>query len=99
MAICGRILATDSIRSLTGRGFSCALVRHHPISSMIMTITRSLTTAALVGAASFLGLSDVSGKVTVSKIFGDHMVLQQDAPIRIWGTADPGEQVIVGMPS
>ncbi|MEC9055789.1 MAG: 9-O-acetylesterase, partial [Verrucomicrobiota bacterium] len=63
-----------------------------------MTITRSLTTVALIGAASLLGLSGAFAKVTVSKIFGDHMVIQQDAPVRIWGTADPGEQVIVGIP-
>ena len=63
-----------------------------------MSITRSLSTAALVAMISVLGLFEASAKVSVSKIFGDHMVLQQDAPIRIWGTAEPGEQVIVGIP-
>ena len=63
-----------------------------------MSITRFLSTLALVAMISFLGLIEASAKVSVSKIFGDHMVLQQDAPIRIWGTADPGEQVIVGIP-
>ncbi|YCM42805.1 sialate O-acetylesterase [Verrucomicrobiaceae bacterium 227] len=33
--------------------------------------------------------------VAVSKAFGDHMVLQQNAPIRVWGTGDPGEGVNV----
>ena len=28
-------------------------------------------------------------------IFGDHMVLQQDTKIPVWGTADPGERVVV----
>ena len=28
-------------------------------------------------------------------IFGDHMVLQQDTKLTVWGTADPGEQVSV----
>ncbi len=65
---------------------------------MTMSITRFLSTLALVAMISFLGLIEASAKVSVSKIFGDHMVLQQDAPIRIWGTADPGEQVIVGIP-
>ena len=63
-----------------------------------MSITRSLSTAAIVAMISLLGLFEASAKVSVSKIFGDHMVLQQDAPIRIWGTAEPGEQVIVGIP-
>ena len=31
--------------------------------------------------------------VTLSKVFGDHMVLQQDLPIRIFGKANPGEKI------
>jgi sialate O-acetylesterase len=34
--------------------------------------------------------------VTVAPIFGDHMVLQRDRPVPVWGKADPGEQVTVG---
>ena len=33
--------------------------------------------------------------VRLPKIFGDHMVLQCDSPLPIWGWAEPGEQVIV----
>jgi sialate O-acetylesterase len=33
--------------------------------------------------------------VTPSALFSDHMVLQRDIPIPIWGTADPGETVKV----
>ncbi len=33
--------------------------------------------------------------VRLPKIFGDHMVLQRDSPLPIWGWAGPGEQVIV----
>jgi len=40
-------------------------------------------------------MSSVSGDVVLSKLFGDHMVLQQNQPIRIWGQAEPGEQVTV----
>lgn len=29
-------------------------------------------------------------------LFGDHMVLQRGAPIRLWGSASPGEEVTVG---
>ncbi|MGB1123731.1 MAG: sialate O-acetylesterase [Phycisphaeraceae bacterium] len=32
-------------------------------------------------------------EIRLAKIFTDHMVLQQEMPIRIWGWADPGEQV------
>jgi len=31
----------------------------------------------------------------LSSIFGDHMVLQQDMPVPVWGWARPGEQVCV----
>jgi sialate O-acetylesterase len=43
----------------------------------------SVTTAAGVAA------------VKLPAIFGDHMVLQQDGKIPVWGTADPGENVKV----
>jgi len=33
----------------------------------------------------------------VPAIFSDHMVLQKDAAVPIWGKADPGEQVTVSM--
>ena len=34
-------------------------------------------------------------EVTVSKMFGDHMVLQRDIDVPVWGWADPGEEVTV----
>jgi sialate O-acetylesterase len=33
--------------------------------------------------------------VKLPGIFSDHMVLQQDLPIKIWGTAKPAEKVQV----
>jgi len=33
--------------------------------------------------------------VKVPSIFGDHMVLQQDASLPVWGDADAGEKVTV----
>lgn len=33
--------------------------------------------------------------VTLARLFRDHAVLQRDAAIPVWGTADPGEQVAV----
>ena len=33
--------------------------------------------------------------VRLSPLFSDHMVLQQGAPVPIWGNAEPGEQVTV----
>ena len=34
-------------------------------------------------------------EVTVSKVFGDHMVLQRDIDVPVWGWADPGEEATV----
>lgn len=44
----------------------------------------------------FLGLAGlVRAEVKMPAIFGDHMVLQQEAGLPVWGTADPGEKVTV----
>ena len=34
-------------------------------------------------------------EVRVPALFGDHMVLQRDMPIHVWGWASPGETVSV----
>jgi len=35
--------------------------------------------------------------VRLPRIFGNQMVLQRDLPVRVWGTADPGEKVTVSI--
>lgn len=37
----------------------------------------------------------VSAQVRLPKIFGDHMVLQREQPIAIWGWSSPGERIAV----
>ena len=44
---------------------------------------------------SCLLISTAAANVTLPAIFGDHMVLQQKAPVTVWGWADPGEKVSV----
>jgi sialate O-acetylesterase len=34
-------------------------------------------------------------EVTVAKVFGDHMVLQRDIEVPVWGWADPGAKVTI----
>ena len=51
-------------------------------------ILLSVATLAILGAPS---LADVK----LARLLSDGMVLQRDAPIRIWGKADPGERVTV----
>ncbi|MFA6294035.1 MAG: sialate O-acetylesterase [Victivallales bacterium] len=43
----------------------------------------------------FLTAVQVHAKVKMPAIFGDHMVLQQDGVLPVWGWADPGEKVKV----
>ena len=63
-----------------------------------MTQNRHLSTALFL-AATLSSTPVTFADVTVSKVFGDHMVLQQGKPIRVWGTADPGESVTVSLGS
>jgi sialate O-acetylesterase len=42
-----------------------------------------------------LTASALRADVSCAKIFGDHMVLQREKPLRIWGTADAGERILV----
>ena len=50
-----------------------------------------LVLAIAIVAVPRAGLADV----TMPKIFGDHMVLQRDGKVAVWGWADPGETVTV----
>ena len=45
--------------------------------------------------AAFCVAAPISADVRLPQIFGDHMVLQRDQPIPVWGWADPGEEVSV----
>ena len=37
----------------------------------------------------------VRGDVKLPAVLDSHMVMQRDVPLKIWGTADPGETVTV----
>lgn len=55
-----------------------------------MTLQRSLAFTFLI-----LITPLAHAELKVANVFGDHMVLQQEMPIRIWGWADPGASVQV----
>jgi len=42
-----------------------------------------------------LFVGSVMAEVTLPHVFGDHMVLQREKPVRVWGWADPGEKITV----
>ncbi|MBO0698144.1 MAG: hypothetical protein J2P46_07105 [Zavarzinella sp.] len=55
-----------------------------------MTRCRFITLAATLALA-----LPAAADVKPHALFGDHMVFQRNAPLPIWGTADPGEEVYV----
>lgn len=51
---------------------------------------------ALLSVATLAGLCPEGSAVPkAAPVFSDHMVLQRDMPVPVWGTADPGEEVAV----
>ena len=50
----------------------------------------------LVSAAIILACAVARADVRLPAIFGDHMVLQRNFPVPVWGWADPGETVTSG---
>jgi sialate O-acetylesterase len=54
----------------------------------------SFATLAVL-AVSLSSVAPLAADVTVSHLFADHMVLQRDLPIKVWGTAASGEKVTV----
>jgi len=61
---------------------------HSPIKSIFV-----FTAAAL--ALLETGAAPALAEVKLPSIFGDHMVLQQEAKVPVWGTATPNEKVTV----
>ena len=51
------------------------------------------TTFLAVVLAALLASDSVQAAVKLSRVFGHPMVIQQDQPIRLFGSADPGEKV------
>jgi len=56
---------------------------------------RSLATRLTVIAALCLTATTTIAEVRLAKMFSDHMVLQRDKPVAVWGFGDPGDKVTV----
>ena len=54
---------------------------------------KKIAFALLPALAFLLAATIASAEVTLPHILSDHMVLQRDRPIHLWGWADPGEAV------
>src|SRR4051812_10805269 len=51
------------------------------------------TTSAIAALLLLAGASHAD--VKLPRVISDHMVVQRDIPVRIWGWAEPGEKVTV----
>lgn len=58
-------------------------------------VLRQFTTAYILLALIFGLAASARAQVRLPKVFGSHMVLQQEKPLTIWGWAQPGETVTV----
>ncbi|MGB7342913.1 MAG: sialate O-acetylesterase [Pirellulaceae bacterium] len=56
----------------------------------------ALSCSAAIAVLSILLLTNVaSAELKLSPVFGDHMVLQRDKPIHVWGWTKPGQEVTI----
>jgi sialate O-acetylesterase len=63
---------------------------------VILVVMHSLRNRLLTPCVALLLLSSYSfAEVKLAGVFGDGMVLQRDAPVNVWGGANPGEKVQV----
>lgn len=65
--------------------------------STVATVFHGMSVIPLVGAVVVhaLAVSHLAADVRLPKVLANHMVVQRDLPIRVWGWSDPGEQVTV----
>ena len=57
-------------------------------------MSRKLTLSSVIALVLCIG-SLAAGEARLAHIFQDNMVLQRDAPVPVWGWADPGTTVDV----
>jgi sialate O-acetylesterase len=54
---------------------------------------RTVRQWAVAALVLLIGADAAQSEIRLPKLVGDHMVLQRDAPVRLWGWAEPGEPV------
>lgn len=58
-------------------------------------MVRRFALVRLLPVAAALFASNAEAEFRVARIFSDHVVLQRDCPVRVWGEADAGDEVKV----
>jgi sialate O-acetylesterase len=65
-------------------------MKGHPMKDLHL-FPSILALAALAATAA----TSLAADLRLSPVFGDHMVLQRDKPVKVWGWADSGEKITV----
>ena len=61
----------------------------------LRTYTSTYNLFLVLSLSALWPLASARAEVRLPSVFGSHMVLQRDAPLPVWGWADPGAQVAV----
>jgi sialate O-acetylesterase len=72
-------------------------VKISPLTWKVAVRRAAKLSAALAAAVFILAASSVRADVTLAAIFSDHMVIQADHEVPVWGWADAGEEVTVAI--
>ena len=70
------------------------LARRRVIFASLNTVLLKTLLLAISGASAAL---TIQAEPSLPHLFGDHMVLQRDMKICVWGSADPGEHISVAL--
>ena len=62
-----------------------------------MNIRHLVILLACATANAYAAAPNAAAKPLISPLFGDHVVLQRDRPVTLWGWADPGASVAVAL--
>ena len=82
---------TQSPWSTAGNTAGCpGRASSRPVAAEVFQSLLAVTALVVLSLPGF-----VRGDVALNNMFGDHMVLQQGIHNRVWGKADPGEEVTV----
>ena len=60
-----------------------------------MKLRHGRTFHAIALCCLLIASADLRGEIHLAGVFGDHMVLQQGMPLKIWGSATPGQSINV----
>ncbi len=87
-----------TMRQTTAASAACAAGTPSPSPVRVTVWERTVSRfciATLIGLAACLAGSSSKADVRLPHVIGDHMVLQREVPLKIWGWANPGEKVTV----